>query len=163
MCLQDVLYSAGRRLGGGRLMLPQLFFSGLLEIHHAVFERLNLALTCSPVLMFSHAFLDGVVKLSAASARYHLFNRVILIIFTAAVMRWRHPVWIQRPDSVTLLTRIQAVINNENTKELLLRPVGILKSVMWEICILGVLSNNIVVSFCHFYELLWLLLYIRPF
>lgn len=70
------------------MLLPQLFFPGILEIHHAVFKSLNLFLADAPVLVFSHALLHCVMKLSAASAGNHLIYRVILIVivFAAAVM-----------------------------------------------------------------------------
>lgn len=70
------------------MLLPQLFFPDILEIHHAVFKRLNLLLADTPVLVFSHALLHRVMKLSAASAGNHLIYGVIfiVIIFAAAVM-----------------------------------------------------------------------------
>lgn len=73
------------------MLLPQLFFPGVLEIRHAVFESLNLLLTQTPVLVFSHALLDRVMEVSTAGAGYHLIHGVILIviIFTAAVMGGR--------------------------------------------------------------------------
>lgn len=89
VCLKAfrVVISTGRSLSGGLELLSELFPPGILKIHHAVFESLDLALTCSPVLMFSHALLHSIMQLGTASPRYHLFNRVVLILlFTTAVM-----------------------------------------------------------------------------
>lgn len=78
------------------MLLPQLFFPGILEIYHAVFESLNLLLTHTPVLVFRHALLHCIMDLSTAGAGYHLIHGVILIliIFTAAVVGGRgcHPI-----------------------------------------------------------------------
>lgn len=58
---QVQLSSAGCRLNGSWLLPPQLFFPCVLEIHHAVFESLDLALARSPVLVFSHALLHSIM------------------------------------------------------------------------------------------------------
>lgn len=86
--------SARSRLREGFLpLLHQLLFPGDLEIHHAVFESLDLTFADAPVLVFTHALLHSVMLLCTASAGYHPINGVILIfIFTAAVMGGCHPV-----------------------------------------------------------------------
>lgn len=111
--VRNTVCSASRRLSGGRLLLPQLFFPSILEAHHALFESPDLALTCSPVLVFGHALLDSIVQVSTASAGNHLLNRVILVIFPAAVMGWSHPVWIHLADSGSLFN---AAVNVETLK-----------------------------------------------
>lgn len=112
-CVRDLGSSAGRRLSGSCLLLHQLFFPGILEIHHAVFESLDLVPAFSPILVFSHALLDSIMLLGAAGAGYHPFNWVVLIIFPAAVMGWRgrHPVSVHRADS--LLRKTQDVVYDD--------------------------------------------------
>lgn len=102
--------SALCRLSGVCLLPPQLFLLCVLEAHHAVFESLHLELAHSPVLVFSHALLHGVMQLRAARARYHPIHGVVLVlVFTAAVVGWRggHPLSTRCADFVGPLSTTQ--------------------------------------------------------
>lgn len=85
-----ILASVGCSLWGWGLPSPHRISLRSLEVHHALFENLNLALASPPVLTFGHALLHSIMELGAPGAGYHAINGVIfiLVFLTTAVMRW---------------------------------------------------------------------------